>query len=103
MTIVTKDNYKAEVENSDKLVVVDFWASWCGPCRMLAPIMESISEEMTDVKFCKINVDDEPGLASKYGIMNIPTLVFIMDGSVVQKLVGYRAKEEIVAVINELK
>ena len=100
MTIVTKDNYKAEVENSDKLVVVDFWASWCGPCRMLAPIMESISEEMTDVKFCKINVDDEPGLASKYGIMSIPTVLVIKDGKIKEQFIGIQPKGVYVDALN---
>ncbi len=103
MITVTEDNYKTEVENSDRLTVIDFWASWCGPCKMLSPIIESLSNEMSDVKFCKVNVDEQQALAGKFGIMSIPTLVFMLDGNVIDTLVGYRAKEEIAQIIEEYK
>ncbi len=103
MTILTKDNFENEVLNSDRLCVVDFWATWCGPCRMLSPILEQLDKEMPDVKFCKVNVDDEPGLADSFGVSAIPMLAFISEGSLAETLVGYRAKEEIVSVIEEYK
>lgn len=103
MIIIDEENYKSEVENSDRLTVVDFWASWCGPCRMLAPIIEELSEELQDVKFCKVNVDEQPELARKFGISSIPTLVFMLDGNVAEVLVGYRRKEEIAQIIEEYK
>ena len=103
MITVTEDNYKTEVENSDSLTVIDFWASWCGPCKMLSPIMESLSNEISDVKFCKVNVDEQHALAAKFGIMSIPTLVFMLDGNVIDTLVGYRTKEEITQIVEEYK
>ena len=103
MITVTEENYKTEVENSDSLTVIDFWASWCGPCKMLSPIMESLSNEISDVKFCKVNVDEQQALAAKFGIMSIPTLVFMLDGNVIDTLVGYRTKEEITQIIEEYK
>ena len=103
MTTVTKSNYSAEVEVAKGLVVIDFWAEWCGPCRMLSPIMESLDKEVADVKFCKVNVDEESALAQKFGVMSIPMLVFMVEGNVAETLVGYRSKEEILSVINDYK
>ena len=80
MTILTSENFDREVLNSDKPVVVDFWATWCGPCMMLSPIMEELDGEMPDVKFCKLNVDDERDLAIKYGVQSIPMLLFVKNG-----------------------
>ncbi len=90
---ITADNFAEEVLQSDKPVLVDFWAPWCGPCRMLAPIVEEIAEEYADsVKVGKVNVDDEPALAAKFGISSIPALLVFQNGAVVNSAVGYRSK-----------
>ena len=96
---VNKDNFREEVLNSDKPVLIDFWANWCGPCRMIAPILEEISEERDDVKICKINIDDEAELAAKYQIVSIPTLVFVEDGEEVSRSVGARPKAQILSLL----
>lgn len=93
MTILTKDNFENEVLNEQKLTVVDFWASWCGPCMMLKPIFEELSGEMPDVKFCKADVDEERDLAIEYGVESIPTLLLFKNGELVDTLVGYRDKQ----------
>ena len=82
MTILTSENFDREVLNSDKPLVVDFWATWCGPCMMLSPIMEELDGEMPDVKFCKLNVDDERDLAIEYGVQSIPMLLFVKNGEI---------------------
>ena len=92
-------NFQNEVLNSDRKVLVDFWAPWCGPCRMVVPIVEEIAEERSDIKVCKINVDENPELAESFGIMSIPTLVVIKDGEIVNQAVGARTKEEILALL----
>ena len=92
---VTKENFDKEVLQAEGTVLVDFWASWCGPCRMIAPAVEKISEEHPDVKVCKVNIDDEQELAIKYGVMSIPTLMVVKNGEVVNTAVGLRPKEEI--------
>ncbi len=90
---ITAANFEEEVLKSDKPVLVDFWAPWCGPCRMLAPIVEEIAEEYADsVKVGKVNVDDEPALAAKFGISSIPALLVFRNGEVVNSAVGYRSK-----------
>lgn len=95
--ILTKDNFEKEVKESDKAVLIDFWATWCGPCKMIAPIIEEIAEEFSDeVKVCKVNIDDEPSLATKFGITSIPTLLVIKNGEVVKTSVGYIPKEKII-------
>ena len=99
MTVVTKENFDAEVVKADRLCVVDFWASWCGPCMMLKPVFEELSQEMPQVKFCKLDVDEERELAMQYGIESIPTLLFFKDGRVIHKLVGLRGKDELRAEI----
>ena len=96
---VNKDNFQEVVLNSDKPVLVDFWASWCGPCRMVAPILEEIAAERSDVKVCKINVDEEPELASRYKVMSIPTLLVVKEGQVVNQAVGARPKSQILSLL----
>lgn len=101
MITITKANYEAEVVNSDKPVLIDFWAEWCGPCRMLAPTVDAIANERTDIKVGKINVDDEPELAVSFGIDSIPTLIIVKQGEVVEKLVGYNSKTIVETFINK--
>lgn len=97
---ITKDNFTKEVLESDIPVLVDFWATWCGPCRMIAPFVEEIAKEYEGkVKVGKINVDDEGELAVKFGIMSIPTVMVIKDGKVVNTAVGYRSKEQLVDLL----
>ena len=92
---VTKENFVEMVENSPKTVLLDFWAPWCGPCRMVAPIVEEIAEERSDMVLGKINVDEEMELAMKFGIASIPTLIVMKDGKQTAKLIGYRPKADI--------
>ena len=96
---VNKDNFQEVVLNSDKPVLVDFWASWGGPCRMVAPVLEEIANERSDVKVCKINVDEEPELAGRYNVMSIPTLLVVKEGQVVNQAVGARPKSQILSLL----
>lgn len=93
------ENFENEVLKSEKPVLVDFWASWCGPCRELGPVVDALGEELTDVKVVKINVDEERELAKKYKIFSIPTLLVIKDGQPVNKSVGVKSREEILAML----
>ncbi len=96
---LTKDTFKKEVEQSELPVLVDFWASWCGPCMMLAPTVAEIAAEYAGkVKVCKVNVDEEPELAMQFGISSIPMLILFRDGKVAKTAVGFRPKEEIVGL-----
>ncbi len=96
---VNKNSFAQEVINSDKTVLVDFWASWCGPCRMLSPIVDEIAQEHPEIKVCKVNVDDEPELAQSFQIMSIPSLMVFKNGKVVANSIGLRPKAEIEAMI----
>jgi thioredoxin 1 len=99
--IDTKENFESEVMNSDRPVLIDFWAPWCGPCRMLSPTISEIAEEYGDkVKVCKVNVDEQGELASTFGVMSIPTLVVIKEGKVVNSAVGVRPKDQIVSMFS---
>ena len=96
---INKNNFQSEVLNSEKKVLLDFWAPWCGPCRMVVPIVEEIAEERPDIKVGKINVDEEVELASQFGIMSIPTLVVIEKGKIVNQAMGARPKEAILGML----
>lgn len=93
---ITKNNFDEEVLNSDKPVLVDFWAEWCGPCKMLAPVIEELKDELGEkVKICKVNIDNEPELAVKFGIVSIPTVIIFNNGEAIQKSVGFTSKDEL--------
>ena len=96
---INKDNFHKEVLNSDKPVLLDFFASWCGPCRMVGPILDEIAEEREDIKVCKVNIDEQPELAHRYRIMTIPTLMVLKDGHIVEQSVGAKPKHQILAMV----
>ena len=96
---VNEKNFREEVVNSDRPVLIDFFAPWCGPCRMVVPLVEQIAEEREDIKVVKINIDEEPGLASQFRVMSIPTLVVFKNGRVANHAVGARSKDAILAML----
>lgn len=96
---VNKNNFNQEVLNSDKPVLMDFWAPWCGPCRMVVPLVEEIAKERFDIKVVKINVDEEQELAMQFGVMSIPTLVVMKNGKIVNQVTGARPKAQILAML----
>ena len=96
---VNKNNLNQEVLNSDKPVLIDFWAPWCGPCRMVVPLVEEIAKERSDIKVVKINVDEEQELAMQFGVMSIPTLVVMKNGKIVNQVTGARPKAQILAML----
>ena len=97
---ITKENFAQEVLQSDKPVLVDFWATWCGPCRMMAPVVEELDAEHPEYKFGKVNVDEQPELARQFGIMSIPTLVVMKNGQIVNQAVGARPRSAIESMLN---
>ena len=100
---LNNENFKNEVTESDKLVLVDFYADWCGPCKMMSPIIDEIAVEMGDkVKVCKLNVDSAQDIAIQYNVMSIPTLIIFKNGQVINTFIGLRAKEEITDVLNSV-
>ena len=96
---INKDNFHKEVLDSDKPVLLDFFASWCGPCRMVGPILDEIAEEREDIKVCKVDIDEQPELASRYRIMSVPTLMVLKDGNIVDQSIGARPKHQILAMV----
>lgn len=96
---IDKNNFQREVMNSDKLVLLDFWAPWCGPCRMVSPIVDEIAAERGDIKVGKVNVDEQPELAGRFGVMSIPTLVVMKNGKIVNRAMGARPKSAILAML----
>ncbi len=97
---INLQNFRQEVLNSDKPVLLDFWAPWCGPCRMVVPMVEAIAEERPDIKVGKINIDEEFELAREFGVMSIPTLVVLKDGKVIRQSTGARPKHQILEMLN---
>ncbi|MBE6566691.1 MAG: thioredoxin [Ruminococcaceae bacterium] len=98
---INQANFENEVLNSDKKVLLDFWASWCGPCRMVLPSLEAIAEEHADVKIAKVNVDEEEALAAQFGIMSIPTLMVFEGGKVLNTAIGARSKDELLKMLGK--
>lgn len=97
---LTKDNFKQEVLEAQEPVLVDFWATWCGPCQMVGPIIEEIGNEVTNAKICKVDVDENPELAREYRVMSIPTLAVFKGGEMVKREVGAKSKAEILAMLD---
>ena len=96
---IDQNNIQSEVMNSDKPVLLDFWAPWCGPCRMVVPIVEEIARERNDIKVGKVNVDEQPELASRFGVVSIPTLVVMKNGTIVDQAIGARPKNAILGML----
>ena len=99
MITLTKENFAQEVLQSDKPVLVDFWATWCGPCRMMAPVIEELDAEHPEYKFGKVNVDEQPELAGQFGVMSIPTLLVFEQGKLVRQAVGARPKASVLDLL----
>ena len=98
--LLTADNFKEEVLETSGLILIDCYADWCGPCKMMAPILEEIAEERQDVKVCKVNVDEQPAIAQAFQVSSIPLLIVVKDGSIVQQSVGYQPKESVLKLLS---
>ena len=98
--VLTNDNFEAEVLKADKPVLVDFWATWCGPCQKQGPIVEELADERDDIKVCKLDVDEASDVAEQFNIMSIPTVIAFKDGEVINKSVGLQSKESLLALFN---
>ena len=94
---IGKSNFEAEVLNAEGKVLLDFWAEWCGPCRMMSPVVEEIADEKSEIKVGKVNVDEEPELAAAFGVESIPLLAVVKDGKIIAQSVGFRPKEELIS------
>ena len=103
MLVITEKNFEVEVEKSDKLCVIDLYADWCGPCRMLSPILEELEGEYPEVKFCKVNVDNEPALAGIFRVESIPLVAFVKDNTYLDMSLGYVPKEKLAEMIEQYK
>ena len=99
---INKNNFSQEVLNSDRPVLLDFWADWCGPCRMLSPIVDEIAQEREDIKVCKINVDEEPELANQFQVMSIPALFVLKNGQIVAQSLGVKPKAQVLALLDNV-
>lgn len=100
ITNITSENFSEAVENSEKPVLIDFFASWCGPCQALSPVIDEVAQSENSIAFGKVNIDEEPSLAKKFSVMSVPTLVLLKDGKAVSSLVGLRSKDEVLEFIN---
>ena len=103
MTVITKDNFKAEIEEYSGLAVIDLYADWCGPCKMLAPILSELEGEYPDVKFCKVNVDNEHEIASLFKVQSIPLVAFVKNNTYLDMSVGYVPKDKLASMIKEYR
>lgn len=101
ITELTQQNFNKETTNTDKFILIDFWAEWCGPCQMLSPLVEEIAKEHPEIKVCKVNVDEQMALAQQFQVVSIPMLVVMHNGKVVQTSVGFQPKESVLALIHD--
>lgn len=99
---ITNENFEAEVMKDNKIVVLDFWAEWCGPCRMFSPVIDQLSEKNSDIKVGKVNVDEQSELAQKFGIVSIPTVIILKNGEIVSKSAGFKPLHELEALVESL-
>ena len=101
VTKITNENFETEVLQADKPVLLDFFAAWCGPCKMLSPVVDGIAEEHSEIKVCKVDIDEEPSLTERFGIMSVPTLVVMKNGEVVRTSVGFKSRDAVLSLLSE--